>query len=112
MEADLLLHVVDAANPMRDQQIADVNLVLAEIGAENINQVIIHNKIDQLEDTPLAAVLRDESGKIRECRVSALQGIGLAEVRETIKEYGMEDQASKADTRLPRQSRFEPAEIT
>ncbi len=112
MEADLLLHVVDAANPMRDQQIADVNLVLAEIGAENINQVIVHNKIDQLEDTPLAAVLRDESGKIRECRVSALQGLGMAELRETIKDYGMEDQASKADTRLPRQNSFEPAEIT
>ena len=112
MEADLLLHVVDAANPMRDQQIADVNLVLAEIGAENINQVIVHNKIDQLEDTPLAAVLRDESGKIRECRASALQGIGMAELRETIKEYGMEDLASKAEARLPRQNSFELAEIT
>ena len=112
MEADLLLHVVDAANPMRDQQIADVNLVLAEIGAENINQVIVHNKIDQLEGTPLAAVLRDESGKIRECRASALQGIGMAELRETIKEYGMEDLANKAEARLPSQNSFELAEIT
>ena len=112
MEADLLLHVVDAANPMRDQQIADVNLVLAEIGADDIDQVIIHNKIDQLEGTPCGAVLRDESGKIRECRVSALQGIGIAELRQTIKEYGMEDQVSKADTRLPRQNSFESAGIT
>lgn len=112
MEADLLLHVVDAANPMRDQQIADVNLVLAEIGADDIDQVIIHNKIDQLEGTPRGAVLRDESGKIRECRVSALQGIGIAELRQTIKEYGMEDQVSKADTRLPRQNSFESAGIT
>jgi GTP-binding protein HflX len=93
MEADLLIHVVDAANSMRDQQIADVNLVLAEIGADGIAQVIVHNKIDQLEDPPLGAVLRDESGKIRECRVSALQGIGMAELRETIKEYGLEYQA-------------------
>ena len=89
MEADLLLHVVDAANPLREQQIADVNLVLCEIGAENIAQVVVHNKIDQLEGTPLAAVFRDESGKIRECRLSALQGVGMAELRDTIKEYGL-----------------------
>lgn len=96
MEADLLLHVVDAANPMRDRQITDVNLVLAEIGAERIPQVIVHNKIDQLEDTPLGAILRDESGKIRECRVSALEGIGLEHLRETIKEFGMDDLADWA----------------
>jgi GTPase len=101
MEADLLIHVVDASNPMRDQQIADVNLVLAEIGAQDIAQVIVHNKIDQLEETPLAAVLRDESGKIRECRVSALQGVGMAEMRETIKEYGLQAQTSKAYTAAP-----------
>ena len=99
MEADLLLHIVDAANPMRDQQIAAVNLVLAEIGAERISQVIVHNKIDRLENAPLGAVLRDESGKIRECRVSALQGIGIEHLRETIKEYGLEDQLTKASRR-------------
>ena len=99
MEADLLLHVVDAANPMRDQQTRDVNLVLAEIGAERISQVIVHNKIDRLENAPLGAVLRDESGKIRECRVSALQGIGIEHLRETIKEYGLEDQLTKASPR-------------
>ena len=95
MEADLLLHVVDAATPMRDRQIEDVNLVLAEIGADRIPQVIVRNKIDQLEDTPLAAVIRDESGKIRECRVSALQSIGITELRDTIKEYGLENRACK-----------------
>jgi GTP-binding protein HflX len=102
MEADLLIHVVDAANPTRDQQIEDVNVVLAEIGVDRIPQVIVHNKIDQLEDAPLGAVLRDESGKIRECRVSALQGIGIAHLRETIKEYGLEKQANKAYLYTPR----------
>jgi GTP-binding protein HflX len=102
MEADLLIHVVDAANPTRDQQIEDVNVVLAEIGVDRIPQVIVHNKIDQLEDAPLAAVLRDESGKIRECRVSALQGIGIAHLRETIKEYGLETQVNKAYLYTPR----------
>ena len=96
MEADLLLHVVDAANPMREQQIEDVNVVLADIGAAHIPQIIVHNKIDRLEDVPLGAVLRDEGGKIRECRVSALQSVGIAHLRETIKEWGLEDQAKKS----------------
>ena len=112
MEADLLMHVVDAANPMRDQQIDDVNLVLAEIGADRIPQVIVHNKIDQLEAAPLGAILRDESGKIRECRVSALQGIGIAHVRETIKEYGLDDQANRTYTSGPREIRVLQNEIT
>ena len=111
MEADLLIHVVDAANPMRDEQIKDVNLVLAEIGAEHIPQVIVHNKIDQLEDTPLGSVLRDESGKIRECRVSALRGFGIVELRETIKEYGLEDRASKAVEKAPREDSIEQDEM-
>ena len=112
MEADLLMHVVDAANPMRDQQIDDVNLVLAEIGADRIPQVIVHNKIDQLEAAPLGAILRDESGKIRECRVSALQGIGIADVRETIKEYGLDDQANRTYASGPREIRVLQDEIT
>lgn len=111
MEADLLIHVVDAANPMRDEQIKDVNLVLAEIGAEHIPQVIVHNKIDRLEDAPRGTVLRDESGKIRECRVSALQGFGIAELRETIKEYGLEDRASKAVEKAPREDSIEQDEM-
>ena len=112
MEADLLMHVVDAANPMRDQQIDDVNLVLAEIGADRIPQVIVHNKIDQLEAAPLGAILRDESGKIRECRVSALQGIGIAHVRETIKEYGLDVQANRTYASAPREIRVLQDEIT
>ncbi len=98
MEADLLLHVVDAANPLREQQIEDVNVVLAEIGADHIPQIIVHNKIDRLEDVPLGAVIRDEGGKIRECRVSALQSVGIAHLRETIKEWGLEDQARKSQS--------------
>ena len=112
MEADLLMHVVDAANPMRDQQIDDVNLVLAEIGADRIPQVIVHNKIDQLEAAPLGAILRDESGKIRECRVSALRGIGIAHVRETIMEYGLDDQANRTYASAPREIRVLQDEIT
>jgi GTP-binding protein HflX len=51
IQADLLLHVVDANNASRDDQIAEVNKVLTEIGAANIPQVLVFNKID-LQDVP------------------------------------------------------------
>ncbi|HOV58973.1 MAG TPA: GTPase HflX, partial [Rhodanobacteraceae bacterium] len=47
-DADLLLHVVDAADPERDQRMADVAAVLAEIGADDVPQVVVFNKIDRL----------------------------------------------------------------
>lgn len=90
MEADLLLHVVDASNSMRDQQIEDVNLVLDEIGAMTVPQLIVQNKIDRLDSLPLPAVLRDEDGKIRELRVSALSGAGMDLLRDAIKDAALQ----------------------
>lgn len=91
VEADLLLHVVDAANPAREEQIAEVNKVLAEIGAELIPQIVVYNKIDLLDTgtlfAPASAALRDESDKIIELRVSAVSGAGMNLVRDTIHEY-------------------------
>ena len=46
IQADLLLHVVDAGSTTRDAQIAAVNAVLAEIGADHIPQILVYNKID------------------------------------------------------------------
>ena len=89
--ADLLLHVVDANSPERHDQVAEVNKVLHEIGAQNIPQILIYNKID-LQDLP-AGVKRDEYGKITSINLSAKTGSGiddlrgaLAEVRDTRKE--------------------------
>jgi GTP-binding protein HflX len=48
-EADLLLHVVDAADPLREERIAQVDSVLQEIGAGDIPQVLVFNKIDRVE---------------------------------------------------------------
>ena len=96
MEADLLLHVVDAASSTREQEIEDVNLVLAEIGATSIPQIIVYNKIDKLEGIPIAAILRNEDGKIAELRVSALAGIGMDLVRDTIKEHAVDNGFSAA----------------
>jgi GTPase len=48
-EADLLLHVIDAADPLRDERIAQVEAVLEEIGAGDIPQLLVYNKIDRVE---------------------------------------------------------------
>jgi GTP-binding protein HflX len=48
-EADLLLHVIDAADPHRDERIAQVDAVLEEIGAGDIPQLLVFNKIDRIE---------------------------------------------------------------
>ena len=48
-EADLLLHVIDAADPLRDERIAQVDAVLAEVGAGDLPQLLVFNKIDRIE---------------------------------------------------------------
>jgi GTP-binding protein HflX len=82
--ADLLLHVVDANSPERHDQVAEVNKVLHEIGAQNIPQILIYNKID-LQDLP-AGVKRDEYGKIASINLSAQTGTGLDDLRGALAE--------------------------
>ncbi len=74
--ADLLLHVVDACNPTRDQQIEEVNSVLAQVGGAHIAQILIYNKIDTHPEWQ-PGVEYDEYGRIVAVRVSALTGAGM-----------------------------------
>jgi GTP-binding protein HflX len=83
-QADLLLHVVDVNSPERHDQVAEVNKVLAEIGAQHIPQIVIYNKID-LQGLE-AGVKRDEYGKITSIHLSARTGAGLAELRAALAE--------------------------
>lgn len=84
-EADVLLHVVDASSADRAAQIAAVNQVLADIGAQNIPQVLIMNKIDR---TRLPArVERNQYGRISRVWVSATTGEGVEGVRLALEEY-------------------------
>ncbi len=83
--ADVLLHVVDSASPDRDQQIASVNRVLDELGADQVPQVIIWNKIDTTAVT--AGVDRDDYGKISRVRLSARTGDGLPYLRTCLAEF-------------------------
>jgi GTPase len=85
IQADLLLHVVDAASSNRDSQIVEVNKVLAEIGADNIPQVEIFNKIDLSGVDP--GLERDEYGRICRVRVSALAGDGMELIRQALVEH-------------------------
>lgn len=85
VHADLLLHVVDAAHPVHDQQAADVDSVLTEIGAGAIPQVVVFNKIDLLGTQ--AEVDRDECGNISKVWVSAGRRIGLDGVRQAIEQH-------------------------
>ena len=86
-EADLLLHVVDSASPARDDQIADVNKVLAEIGAADVPQLTVQNKLDLTGLPP--AVERDEYGRISRVRLSAVSGDGLPLLREALSELAL-----------------------
>ena len=64
-DADLLLHVIDAADPLREERIAQVNVVLEEIGAGDIPQLLVYNKIDRIGmDTPPADIT-DPPGQTR-----------------------------------------------
>ena len=83
-QADLLLHVIDAAHPCRDEQAAAVDAVLLEIGAERVPQIRLMNKIDAAGQD--AGIERDESGILRAVRVSALTGAGCAELRAALAE--------------------------
>ena len=90
-DADLLLHVVDAASPVLTDQMSEVQRVLAEIGASDIPQVLVFNKLDQLEDTQRPRVLRDTiemAAGVRVPRVfiSAQSGEGMPELRAILAE--------------------------
>jgi GTP-binding protein HflX len=85
IHADLLLHVVDGASPVRMEQIEQVNLVLKEIGADQIPQILVWNKIDAAGMAP--AIERNEYDKIARVFVSAQTGAGLDLLRQAITEF-------------------------
>jgi GTP-binding protein HflX len=85
VDADLLLHVVDASNPSHPEQMAAVQAVLREIGAGDVPQILVFNKLDAMdpEREPLALMDSLElDGVIRDrVYVSALTGAGLERLR-------------------------------
>ncbi len=87
-EADLLLHVVDAGDPLRDERIVQVREVLEGIGAGGIRELKVFNKIDLIaSEAPGAAAPRislGADGVPAQAWVSAQSGAGLAGLSEAI----------------------------
>jgi len=120
-DADLLLHIVDASDPERDERIADVETVLAEIGAEDLPQVLVYNKIDLMgtrggeaadgeaaQAAPQNAFHRGaeprldqlEGGTQPRAWVSALSGAGIDGLKQAI-EQRLGTQRVNAELLLP-----------
>ncbi|MCS5559706.1 MAG: GTPase HflX, partial [Oceanospirillaceae bacterium] len=84
-EATLLLHLIDASDEKRDNNIEEVNAVLSEIGADELPHLLVYNKIDMLDDCP-ARIDRDSYGVPRRVWLSALTGEGVELLVQAISE--------------------------
>ncbi|MBM4263553.1 MAG: GTPase HflX [Deltaproteobacteria bacterium] len=73
--ADLLLHLVDMANPLFEEQIEIIEKVLGEIGAGEIPSILVPNKIDIVTEVPLAALRQRGAAVV--CPISAKTGAGI-----------------------------------
>lgn len=85
-EADLLLHVIDAHDPERAMAVREVRAVLEEIGADQVPQIEVYNKIDLIEGAE-PRVQRDDNGRVTRVWVSAISGAGLAQLEEALAEF-------------------------
>jgi GTP-binding protein HflX len=89
VDADLLLHVMDASSPVLQEQKDEVDRVLQDIGAADVPQILVCNKLDRLEPSARPRqrvdVFEDRSGReVTRVFVSALEGTGLEDLRAAI----------------------------
>lgn len=98
VDADLLLHVVDAANPHHPEQILEVQKVLREIGAHEIPQILVFNKLDALEEEARPSFPKDayelEGRQVTRTFVSARKARGLDVLRAVLAEHVLEARSS------------------
>ncbi len=86
-EADLLLHVVDASDPLRDERILQVREVLKDIGAGELRELLVFNKLDLVQPDAGAThprIVVGEDGVASQAWVSAVTGAGLEELRHAM----------------------------
>ena len=88
-QADLLLHVVDAASPNRDEQRAEVQRVLVSIGAADVPQILVFNKVDMLDEhqvprTSVDSITLENGLQAHRVFISAALGIGIDALRRLI----------------------------
>ena len=89
VESQLLLHVIDAADPLREESIRQVESVLAEIGADELPRLRVYNKIDLVEQEPRRA--RNRESELDEVWVSSHTGAGMDLLLEAIEELAGEE---------------------
>lgn len=99
-DADLLLHVVDAANPSHPEQIASVQNVLHEIGAGQVPQVLVFNKLDAMDPAQSPMQPQDtmelDGVDVPRIYVSAITGEGLERLRSLLSMIIVERSAASA----------------
>jgi GTPase len=92
-DADLLLHVVDASNPHFPEQMAEVALVLGEIGAADVPQLLVFNKLDALDKSRWPLQLQDvfevDGQPVPRIFLSARSGDGMPALRQKLAELAM-----------------------
>lgn len=91
VQSDLLLHIIDIADPRVEDNIEAVNAVLAQIKADQLPSLLVFNKSD-LKDDVATGIVRDESGKPIRVNVSAKTGAGLDELLQAVSELLTLDQ--------------------
>ena len=100
VDADLLLHVVDASSPDFPEQMEQVYKVLGEIGAQDIPQILVFNKLDAIEPGRRPPQLSDtfevHGTAIPRIFLSAQSGEGLSDLRELLVQR-VGSQAAAAD---------------
>jgi len=106
-EANVLLHVIDANDPERNAYIDQVNKVLKQIGADEIPQIKVYNKID-LTETP-AKIDRDENGVPIRVWLSAQTGDGLELLQQALSDFLLQEKVNGWISLLPQQGNIRAA---
>lgn len=87
-DADLLLHIVDASNPSHPEQMTSVMGVLKDIGADQVPQILVFNKLDAIDEAHIPLVLSDQmeldGQTVPRIYVSAKTGEGLPALRAVL----------------------------
>ena len=102
VHADILLHVVDSASTVREEQMASVATVLKQIGADAIRQIVVYNKCDVSGLEP--AVQRNADGTVRSVTISAATGAGLDLLRDVLAQEAQKVREENAS--VPRELEF------
>jgi len=86
-EASLLIHLVDAADVLREEKMTDVYDVIREVGADEVPQLVVFNKIDLLEPKIEPHIDYDEEGVASRVWVSAQKGLGVELLMEAVASF-------------------------